>query len=184
MSPRSTPFRRFSKRLLRYRDLSIRALRRMQKRADRGLAPLDHQKSELLTNAKQMAKMAAKYEQATKYEYYWYKAYKRLDIRDFEGFGPLAAKAVAEHRTGMKQDRLYTLWQAVAGLAPGNHPIVEVGAYQGGSARFIGEALQWHGRDNAFFVCDTFQGHAVVDERRALGTRQLGEPRRVVERFP
>ena len=74
----------------------------------------------------------------------------------------------------MRQDRLYTLWQAVAGLSPGDHPIVEVGAYKGGSARFIGEALQWHGRDNMFFVCDTFHGHAVVDET-VDGPHHVGE---------
>jgi O-methyltransferase len=101
---------------------------------------------------------------ALKYEFYWHNANKRIDIRDIEGFGPLAARVVAERRTGMRQDRLYTLWQAVASLPPGPNAVVEVGAFRGGSARFVGEALRWHHRDNCFFVCDTFQGHAVVDE--------------------
>jgi len=120
------------------------------------------------------AKLAAKYEQATKYEYYWYKAHKRIDIRELEGFGPIAASAVQEHRTGMRQDRLYTLWQAVAGLPAGDHPIAEVGAYRGGSARFIGESLQWHRRHPPFFVCDTFAGHAVVDAA-VDGPHHVGE---------
>jgi O-methyltransferase len=120
------------------------------------------------------AKLAAKYEQAFKYEYLWHKAHKRIDIRELEGFGPMAAKAVKEHRTGMRQDRLYTLWQAVAGMPPGDHAIAEVGSYRGGSARFIGEALQWHHRTPPFFVCDTFSGHAVVDET-VDGPHKVGE---------
>lgn len=112
-------------------------------------------------------------EEATKFGYYWHKAGKRIDIREMEGFGPLSAKAVAEHRTGMRQDRLYTLWQAIAGLSS-DAPIVEVGAFQGGSARFLGEALQWHTRSNAFFVCDAFAGHASVDEALDGGHR-VGE---------
>lgn len=103
--------------------------------------------------------------EALKYKYYWHKAHKRIDIRELDGFGPLAAEAIKEHRTGMRQDRLYTLWQAVAGLRSGTHPIVEIGAFRGGSAHFIASALQWHGRANPFYVCDTFQGHVVVDPR-------------------
>jgi O-methyltransferase len=113
---------------------------------------------------------------ALKYEFYWHKANKRIDIRELDGFGPLAARVVAEHRTGMRHDRLYTLWQAVASLPPGRNAIVEVGAFKGGSARFIGEALRWHQRENCFFVCDTFRGHAVVDET-------LDGPHRVGQQF-
>jgi hypothetical protein len=121
-------------------------------------------------------KAAAKFAHAAKYQLYWHKAAKKIDIRELDGFGPLAAKAVAEHRTGMRQDRLYTLWQAVAGLTSDERPIVEVGAFKGGSARFIGEALRWLGRTNTFFVCDTFRGHVVVDE-------ELDGPHRVGETF-
>jgi predicted O-methyltransferase YrrM len=124
--------------------------------------------------ARKAAKREKKCDEALRYEYYWYKAYKRLDIRQFEGFGPLADKTIVAHRTGMKQDRLYTLWQAVQQLPPGNHAIAEVGAYQGGSARFIGEAMRWHNRENPFFVCDTFRGHAVVDETLD-GEHRVGE---------
>jgi hypothetical protein len=109
-------------------------------------------------------KAAARVEEAAAYDYLWHKASKRLDIRSVEGFGPLAAATVAEHRTGMREDRLYTLWQAISALPAGAHPIAEVGVYRGGSARFIGEALRFHGKANPFFVCDTFQGHVAVDE--------------------
>lgn len=112
--------------------------------------------------------------EAREYEYYWYKARKRIDIRTLDGFGPLAQRAIEEHRTGMKYDRLYTLWQAVAGLRCDGHAILEVGAFRGGSAHFIGSALRWHGRSNPFFVCDTFEGHAVAEEGLD-GDHRVGE---------
>jgi O-methyltransferase len=119
-------------------------------------------------------KDAARLEQADKYGYLWHKAYKRIEIRDIPGFGDLAARAVEEHRTGMRQDRLYTLWQAIAGLPEGGRPIAEVGAYKGGSARFIAEAMRWHNRSRRFLVADTFSGHVVVDA--ALdGPHKVGE---------
>jgi predicted O-methyltransferase YrrM len=109
------------------------------------------------------AKDYKRLKEAREYDYYWYKAAKRVDIRGIDGFGALAARAIEEHRTGMKYDRLYTLWQAVARLADGTAPLIEIGAFRGGSAYFVAEALQWHGRANPFFVCDTIHGHAVVD---------------------
>jgi O-methyltransferase len=121
-------------------------------------------------------KKLARLAQAAQYEFYWHKAQKRIDIRELDGFGPLAARAVAAHRTGMREDRLYTLWQAVAALPPGDHAIAEVGAFKGGSARFLGEALAWFNRSNPLYVCDTFQGHAVVDA-------DLDGPHRVGEQF-
>jgi O-methyltransferase len=110
---------------------------------------------------------------ALKYDYYWHKAEKRIDIREIDGFGPLATRAIAEHRTGMKYDRLYTLWQAIARLRS-DEAIVEIGSYRGGSAHFIGGALRWFGRTNRLFVCDTFSGHAVADER-VDGPHRVGE---------
>ncbi len=119
-------------------------------------------------------KEIARLEQANKYAYLWHKAYKRIDILEFPGFGELAARTVEEHRTGMRQDRLYTLWQAMAGLPDNNLPIVEVGAYKGGSARFMAEAMRWHKRTRRFLVADTFSGHVVVDP--ALdGPHHVGE---------
>ena len=40
--------------------------------------------------------------------------------------------------TKMNYDRLYILWQA-ARMSPDHMPIVEVGVYRGGSAKFIAE---------------------------------------------
>lgn len=115
-------------------------------------------------------------DEATAYQYLWHKAGKRIDIRELPGFGDIAARAVAEHRTGMRQDRLYTLWQAVAGLPAAPHPVVEVGAYKGGSARFIAESMRWHARSRRFLVCDTFGGHVAVDP-------DLDGPHKVGEQF-
>jgi O-methyltransferase len=120
------------------------------------------------------AKEYKRLREAREYEYYWYKAAKRVDIREIDGFGLLAARAIDEHRTGMKYDRLYTLWQAVAQLTNSTDPILEIGAFRGGSAHFVASALRWHGRANPFFVCDTFHGHAVVDDD-ADSVHRVGE---------
>jgi O-methyltransferase len=116
----------------------------------------------------------ARLDLADKYSFLWHKAYKRIEIRDIPGFGEMAARAVEEHRTGMRQDRLYTLWQAIAGLPDDDRPIVEVGVYRGGSARFMAEAMRWHGRGRRFFLADTFSGHVVVDPARD-GPHRVGE---------
>jgi predicted O-methyltransferase YrrM len=121
-------------------------------------------------------KDVARLEQADKYSFLWHKAAKRIEIRDIPGFGELAASTVEEHRTGMRQDRLYTLWQAMAALPDNDRPIVEVGAYKGGSARFMAESMRLHHRTRRFFVADTFSGHVVVDET-------LDGPHRVGEQF-
>ena len=89
---------------------------------------------------------------------------KKLDLRVIDGFAPIARETVDAGRTGMNYDRLYTLWQAVR-AAPPDHPVIEVGSYLGGSAHFIGRALQANGRTPRFFVCDTFAGHAETDAR-------------------
>src|SRR5262245_18815500 len=76
--------------------------------------------------------------------YYLSGARKKIDITGLPGFGALAARVRADGRAGMQYDRLYTLWQAVM-RAPEGAPIVEVGAYLGGSARFIAESFQTRG---------------------------------------
>ena len=100
---------------------------------------------------------------AAQFDYYWYNAWKKVDVREIDGFGRFAQQAIEEHRTGMRQDRLYTLWQAVAGLQS-DAPIAEVGVYRGGSSRFLLEALRFHGRSNQLYACDTFSGHVDVNE--------------------
>jgi len=110
-------------------------------------------------------KKPASAERAVQFDYYWYNAWKKIDVREIEGFGEIAQKAIEEHRTGMRYDRLYTLWQMIAALQSAA-PIAEVGVYRGGSSRFILEALRFHDRSNVLYACDTFSGHVAVDEQR------------------
>jgi hypothetical protein len=95
--------------------------------------------------------------------YYLSGARKKIDVPTIPGFADVAARIKADGRAGMHFDRLYTLWQAVA-QAPAGLPIVEVGAYLGGSARFIAESFLTRGMAPRFYVCDTFSGHARTDE--------------------
>jgi len=95
--------------------------------------------------------------------YYLSGARKKIDIAALPGFGEIAAQVRADGRAGMQDDRLYTLWQAVM-RAPGGAPVVEVGTYLGGSARFIAESFKTRGLEPHFYVCDTFSGHARTDE--------------------
>jgi predicted O-methyltransferase YrrM len=94
--------------------------------------------------------------------YYLSGAAKKLDIVALPGFGPIAAQVRSDGRVGMHFDRLYTLWQA-AQQAPADRPIVEVGTYRGGSAKFLAESFAARGMAPRFYVCDTFSGHARVD---------------------
>jgi hypothetical protein len=84
---------------------------------------------------------------------------KNVDIREHEPFATIARHVMSEERCGMDFDRLYTLWQAVRGAPPAT-PIIEIGTYMGGSAKFIAECLRAAGRSDRMYVCDTFHGHA------------------------
>ena len=89
-------------------------------------------------------------------------AAKKVDLRQVEGFSQIAAKVMAEGQSGMHYDRLYALWQAVQS-APQELPFVEIGAYRGGSAKFIADVLRAASRSPRFYVCDTFTGHPRID---------------------
>jgi O-methyltransferase len=102
---------------------------------------------------------------ATYYGYYWHKAKKKIDLRDSTDFWETATRIIQDGRTIHYYDRLYVLWQAVLNLSSSDCPVAEVGTYKGGTAKFIKEALRISGCQNKFFVFDTFEGHAVVDER-------------------
>ena len=131
-------------------------------------------------------------ENAARYEYLWGNAAKKVDIREIEPFGSLAAAVIEEGRTYLNLDRLYTLWQLVQRLPPAATAAAEVGVYKGGSSRFIAEALTRRGREIPLYVCDTFQGHAEVDET-IDGLHRVGEQfvdvrfekvRKYLSRFP
>jgi O-methyltransferase len=101
---------------------------------------------------------------AKKYEYYWLNADKKIDLLEMRPFGALASEVLRDGRTFLNADRLYTLWQAVAHMPAGAAAIAEVGVYRGGSARFLAEALRAVDRVMPLYACDTFDGHAAVDE--------------------
>jgi predicted O-methyltransferase YrrM len=111
-------------------------------------------------SAAKLARMRAELDELRR-SYHLSGAGKKLDLRQIDGFAELASEIVSAGRTGMNYDRLYTLWQAVR-AAP-EQPIIEIGTYRGGSARFIAETLQADGRTPVFYVCDTFAGHAQTD---------------------
>jgi len=113
-------------------------------------------------------------DKATRFAYYWYNAKKKQDIRNAKGFGPLAKKTLEQGRTYLNYDRLYTLWQAIEQLPDSAVTVAEVGAYKGGSAKFIAEALRWHNQDLPLYVFDTFEGHSTVDPTFD-GKHQVGQ---------
>ena len=111
---------------------------------------------------------------ARKFEHYWYNAQKKIDLRRLDGFGALADQIRSDGRTYLHVDRLYTLWQAVRNMPASAEGVIEIGVYEGGSARFIAAALRTRGLDLPMAACDTFAGHAVVDES-VDGRHQVGK---------
>jgi len=102
---------------------------------------------------------------ATYYSYYWHSAKKKIDLRAIPDFWEAATNVIEDKTTFMRYDRLFTLWQGVLSLKSSDCPIAEIGTYKGGSAKFIIETLNSNNYKNQFWVFDTFEGHAVVDER-------------------
>lgn len=101
---------------------------------------------------------------ALRFDYYWANAGKKIDLRRLDGFGKLAERIREQKRTYLNLDRLYTLWQGVMMLPVDAAAVAEVGAYKGGSARFVAEAMRLAGRELPFYVADTFEGHVEVDD--------------------
>lgn len=97
--------------------------------------------------------------------YFYISAHKTVDIaRDLEVFSDLARAIISEGRTLLNYDRLYTLFQAVMQL-PANPVAVEIGAYKGGASKFIATLLRSEKGGGKLYSCDTFTGHAAVDDR-------------------
>jgi O-methyltransferase len=104
-------------------------------------------------------------ERAKKFEYYWSNAHKKIDPLTTSPFGPVAQAVLADDRTYLKADRLYTLWQAVTGMPAAGAAVIEIGTFRGGSAKLIAEGIAAAGRTVPFYACDTFAGHALVDKK-------------------
>lgn len=126
--------------------------------AHRAVAKLEREREAWTT---QMARVRGELDEL-RTSYYLSGVGRKLDLRELDGFSEIAREIVTAGRTGMNYDRLYTLWQAVR-AAPRDEPVIEIGSYRGGSARFIGQALLANERTPRFYVCDTFAGHAQTD---------------------
>ncbi len=97
--------------------------------------------------------------------YYYSNAHKSIDIAtDIAIFSDLSRAILSEGKTLLNYDRLYTLFQTVMQL-PHNPVAVEVGAYKGGTSKFIAALLRSQKGGGKLYSCDTFTGHATVDER-------------------
>jgi O-methyltransferase len=79
-------------------------------------------------------------------------------------FATIVKQIRAEGNTFLREDRLYTLFQILKQI-PQKTIIVEVGVYKGGSVKFMSSILASEKIEASIFACDTFSGHAVVDER-------------------
>jgi O-methyltransferase len=132
--------------------------------AKRTLAKLERERA---ASAAKLARLSGQLEELRQ-SYHLSGAGKKLDLREIAEFSEIAEGIIADGRTGMNYDRLYTLWQAVR-AAPKNEPAIEIGGYRGGSSRFIGEAFKAAGHTPRLYVCDTFTGPVETDPRFDLG---------------
>jgi O-methyltransferase len=141
-----------------------------ERTAQRTLAKLERERE---ASAAKLARVTGELD-ALRRNYHVSGAAKKLDIREIDGFSEIADTIVADGRTGMNYDRLYTLWQAVLAAPPGAAAI-EIGSYRGGSARFIAEAFQARGQTPRFYLCDTFAGPVETDPNIDIGHRNAGK---------
>ncbi len=98
--------------------------------------------------------------------YYLNGSSKKRDIReDWNGhFAAAAAEVIDQGATLLGHDRLYTLWQAVRNVRGLDGAIVEVGVLRGGSTKLLAMAQRHFGKSGKIYSCDTFTGHAHVEE--------------------
>ena len=97
--------------------------------------------------------------------YYLSRVEKKIDIRGewAEPFNRIAEPIVANRKSLLDYDRLYTLWQAVRNVAALDSAIIEVGVFRGGSTRLLAEAQNHFKKPGKIYACDTFSGHPRVD---------------------
>lgn len=88
---------------------------------------------------------------------------KKLDItKDIQGFSEIARSVIAQKRTLLFYDRLYTIFQAMMNTRKIGGDIVELGVYRGGSLRFIYDVARYLKTAPCIYGLDTFSGHAGV----------------------
>ena len=94
-------------------------------------------------------------------------------FRPGKAFFALADPLVQSDRTLLGYDRLYVFWQAIRNLEHVPGDAAEIGAYRGGSAYFIANALlAVTGSEVPVHVFDTFEGHpaAAISEQDPFHT--------------
>jgi O-methyltransferase len=94
--------------------------------------------------------------------YFGRSAYKLPDLRSLPDFSPLARRIVAEGRSSLYYDRLFTLFASVRETSrrfEGPLTMAEVGVWKGGTSRFLLECVQ----GSRLLGFDTFEGHDARD---------------------
>jgi len=92
--------------------------------------------------------------------FYWYNAKKKISLDKIRPFSTYAKQVISEKRCMLKEDRLYTIYQACKDI-PDGLSTVEIGVYKGGGSKFISQVI---GNNCSHYACDTFSGHAQVDK--------------------
>jgi len=82
-----------------------------------------------------------------------------FDISLDDRFLDVAQPLMSSRRTMLGHDRLFTLWQAARNAARLNLAAAEIGAFRGGSAALLAQAMQTFGGSSELHVVDTFEGH-------------------------
>jgi len=96
---------------------------------------------------------------------YAHSAPKKIRVdKNIEGFSELATNIIAESRSALHFDRLYSIHQAILNVAKLAGPFLELGVYGGGTLKFIAQTCQMHGFDAPVFGLDTFKGHVGVNQ--------------------
>jgi hypothetical protein len=110
--------------------------------------------------------------------HYGRSAHKAFDIRELAVFGPLAGRTIADGRTLLHYDKLYTVFQAIENLSrrpTGRTGIViaDIGSFRGGGGHFMASCAQAVGIEMVELHCfDTFAGHQEADVRADLEPTQ------------
>ncbi len=89
-------------------------------------------------------------------------ANKLYDFRSEPGFGEIARQSIAEQRTLLDFNRLLTLFQSVKNTRDVGGSVAEIGAYKGGSSKFLARCFAYFDKFPPIHVFDTFTGHPDV----------------------
>lgn len=77
-------------------------------------------------------------------------------------FSDLARTIIAEDKTTLKEDRLYTLFQSVINTRDVPGTMLELGVFRGGSLKFLAQVCEQLSVEKPIIGIDTFEGHPSV----------------------